>query len=330
MRKQSLLKLTAIGFVLAFLASACIPESDVKTVGDSKGKTFIKFYPAEFSVTALSPISDPQTAVILEVRRDVQTKAELNKTTNVTLKFDWDTTMINAYNAKNEMDFVQMPYDLYTIEPAPDANHLISLDFAAGEFSKVIKVTVPNALDFDFAQKYAMGFKIESVTGEGTLSANVLDTIICQVMAKNKFDGIYEVTAITPMLDVVNAAFTGYYPFKYYLITTGLWTNICIDMTVWGDAMHPMSNAGATSGYGSFGLELEFDADGNIVAVYNPWGNPPANTRMPVIDPSGVNKWDEATGNIKFKYWMIQPSLVPTPPNIRVYFDEMWTFKGQR
>jgi hypothetical protein len=91
-----------------------------------------------------------------------------------------------------------------------------------------------------------------------------------------------------------------------------------------------MLNNGATSGYGQFGLEIEFDDDGNIVAVYNPWGNPPSTTRMPVIDPSGDNAWDPATGDIKFKYWMIQPSLVPDPPHIRVYFDEMWSYKGPR
>jgi hypothetical protein len=51
---------------------------------------------------------------------------------------------------------------------------------------------------------------------------------------------------------------------------------------------------------------------------------------MPKIDPSGANKYDAATKTIQFKYWMIQPSLVPTPPNIRVFFDEKWTYKGAR
>ena len=70
--------------------------------------------------------------------------------------------------------------------------------------------------------------------------------------------------------------------------------------------------------------------NGNIIEVRNPWGNPPGNTRMPVIDPSGVNAWDPATKDIQFKYWMIQPSLVPAPPNIRTYFDEYWAYQGPR
>jgi hypothetical protein len=49
---------------------------------------------------------------------------------------------------------------------------------------------------------------------------------------------------------------------------------------------------------------------------------------MPVIDPSGVNKYDGKT--IHFKYWMKQPSLVPAAPNIRTSFDETWTYKGPR
>jgi hypothetical protein len=132
------------------------------------------------------------------------------------------------------------------------------------------------------------------------------------------------------MLDVVNAAFTTYEPFMYHLETTGSNTCICIDNTVWYDAMHPMKNAGATSGYGSFGLELIFDETGKITGIKNPWGNPPGNTRMPVLDPSGINAWDPVTKNIRIKYWMIQPNTVTAPPYIRVYFDEKWTYKGQR
>jgi hypothetical protein len=77
---------------------------------------------------------------------------------------------------------------------------------------------------------------------------------------------------------------------------------------------------------------LIFDPSGNgkVIDIKNPWGNPPANTRMPKLDPSGVNKWDAATKTIKIKYWMLQPSLVPDAPNIRVYFDETWTYIKSR
>ncbi|MCU0362793.1 MAG: hypothetical protein MUE32_05495, partial [Bacteroidales bacterium] len=94
---------------------------------------------------------------------------------------------------------------------------------------------------------------------------------------------------------------------------------------------HPILSGTSTSVYGTFGLELFFDpATGAITQVKNPWGNPPGSTRMPALDPSGVNKYDAATKVIKMKYWMKQPSVVTDPPNIRVYFDETWTYKGPR
>jgi hypothetical protein len=152
------------------------------------------------------------------------------------------------------------------------------------------------------------------------------------VLVKNKYDGVYTVTAITPMLDVVNANLTGYYPFTYKLETSGAHSVLCFDSEIWGDYMHPIMSGSNISGYGSFGLEVFFDpsGDGTIIDLKNPWGNPPANTRMPKLDPSGINKWDPNTQNIRIKYWMVQPSVVTTPPYIRVYFDELWTYKGPR
>jgi hypothetical protein len=314
-------------FLLATMAVSCLPEQ--QSMGDA-GQTLIKLTPTEgFSVVALDPTSDPQTAALFELRRDVPSNAALNTTLTVELIFDTDNAILDAYNEEHETEFVTLPTSLHTTTPALTNGKMV-VTFAPGENIKSIMINIPNAFNFDFSKQYALAYKIGTVTGDGSISEAASTEIVCQVLAKNKFDGVYEVTAITPMLDVLNSLFTTYEPFDYHLETTGQYTCICIDKTVWYDAMHPMLNNGATSGYGSFGLELEFNDAGKIVAVYNPWGNPPGNSRMPVIDPSGVNAWDPETGDIKFKYWMIQPSLVPDPPHIRVYFDEMWTYKGPR
>jgi hypothetical protein len=321
------LKIAAGTLILSALVVSCLPEQ--QTMGDA-GQTLLKLNPTGFTVAAFDAKSAAQSGVLFEVRRDVNSQAALNSSTSVVLTYDSDGTILDDYNTENETELIPLPANLGTTTPAMTGGK-ITLDFGPGEFSKAVLINIPNATLFDFSKQYALAYTLTEVaSGTGALSEGADKVVIAQVLVKNKFDGKYEVTAVTPMLDVANAAFTTYEPFMYHLETTGSSSCICIDYTVWYDAMHPMKNAGATSGYGSFGLELTFADDGKITGVKNPWGNPPANTRMPVLDPSGVNAWDPATKNIRIKYWMIQPSVVTTAPYIRVYFDEKWTYKGQR
>ena len=248
---------------------------------------------------------------------------------DVTVTLAYDPAILAAMNASmkaKDPDYVDVP-----IIPS-----------ASLQLPSSMTVTIPagtRMVDFKFKVKpndpvnvYGIPFKIASVSPSTLIVPSNFKTTIVSILAKNLYDGVYTVTANSPMVDVLNAAFTGYYPFDYSLETVGAQSVLCKDITVWDDYMHPMRNAGATSGYGSFGLQLIFDPSGNgkVIDIKNPWGNPPANTRMPKLDPSGVNQWDAATKTIKIKYWMLQPSLVPDAPNIRVYFDETWTYIKSR
>ncbi|MFN8257298.1 MAG: DUF1735 domain-containing protein [Bacteroidales bacterium] len=344
MKRIHNIKIATLLVAIGFLFFACIPEG-VDQVGDA-GSTLIKFLPGDFTTAAINATTESQTVPLFEVRRDVNSTDAMTKSTTVTLKFDVDTTMLKAYNqglidawvaedtANHPEDydgpqFIPLPQDYYSVDPAPDANGIITLNFAPGEFTKSVMATVPNSTLFDFSALYGVPFQIVSVTGEGVISEGTSDVLVCQILAKNKYDGLYEVTANSPMVDILNATLTGLYPFIYSLETTGANTVLCVDRTIWDAPFHPILSGTSASGYGSFGFEIEFDpATDEVIAMYNVYGNPPANTRMPVIDPSGENKL--VNGVMNFKYWMIQPSLVPTPPNIRTYFDEKWTYQKPR
>jgi hypothetical protein len=320
----------AVGvFLLAALAVSCIPKQE--TMGDA-GQTIIKLNPESFSLVPFDAKSTAQSGVLFEVRRDANSEAALNSTSTVTLQYDTDGAILGKYNDANETSFIPLPANLGTTEPAVTGG-TITLNFAAGEFSKGVMVNIPNASAFDFTKQYAFAFKLTEVSGTGVKSQAINDTIVAQVMVKNKYDGKYEVTALSPMIDIVVNTLTGWYPFTFELETSGEHSVKCL-LTDPGyyNYYHPITSGGTYSVYGTFGLEIFFDpsGNGNIINVKNPFGNPPANTRMPVIDPSGVNKWDPATKNILFKYWMKQPSLVPAAPNIRTWFDEKWTYKGPR
>lgn len=316
--------------VFAFLLiNSCDKIESPEPMGDA-GQTIVKLFPAGFKLIALDAVATSQKAVMFEVRRDVANEADLNSSTTAVLKFD--QAILDAYNDDNDMNIEKIGSSLATITPAPGADGSIALNFGPGEFSKTITVTIPDATKFDFSKQYGLGYKIEFTGGTGKLSEAVEKEVVVQILVKNKYDGVYEVTANSPMVDVLNAALTGYYPFVYVLETSGAHSVMCYDRDIWGDYMHPIMSGTSVSGYGSFGLEIFFDPSGNgkIIDVKNPWGNPPSNSRMPAIDPSGINAWNPATKNIQFKYFMKQPSLVPAPPNVRVYFDETWTYKGPR
>jgi hypothetical protein len=321
------LKIAAGVLLIAALAVSCIPKGE--TMGTS-GQTLIKLYPAGFTVVALSPTSSSQTLPLFELRRDVPSEGALNASTTVVLKFDNTSAIINKYNTDNGTSFIILPNTLYSTSPAPIADGTVSVTLGAGEYVKSFMITVPNAFNFDFSKQYALAYKVLSVSGEGTLSANVLDTVVVQVLAKNKYDGIYVVTANSPMVDVTNTTLTGYYPFKYKLITTGEHT--CDVFEFDNDyPLHPILSGTSWSYYGSFGLKIGFNTSGSgvITTLTNYFGTP-SNTRAAALDPSGTNTFNTTSKKILIKYFMKQPSVVTAAPNIRVYFDETWTYSGPR
>lgn len=329
MKTLRILKSVAVAIVALFLINSCDKIESPEPMGDA-GQTIVKLFPAGFKLIALDAVSASQKAVMFEVRRDVANDADLNTATTALLKFD--QAILDTYNVHNGMNLEVLDATLATITPAPSADGSIVLNFAPGEFSKSITVTIPDATKFDFSKQYGFGYEIQFTGGTGKLSEAAEKEVVVQVLVKNKYDGVYEVTANSPMVDVLNATLTGYYPFVYVLETSGAHSVMCYDRDVWGDYMHPILSGANVSGYGQFGLEIFFDPSGSgkIVDVKNPWGNPPPLTRMPVIDESGINAWNPTTKNVDFKYFMIQPSLVPDAPHIRVYFDETWTYKGPR
>jgi hypothetical protein len=318
----------AVGiFLVAVLA--------VSSMGDA-GQTLIKLATPTsdgFNLIVLEPISTPQSFLLFDVRKNSTNSADLNTETVVTFQYDnTDTAMLKAYNAANGTSYVPLGASLYTLAPAMVSGKF-TFTFAPGELGKQVTLTIPNAYNLDMGLSYAFIYRVTVTSGAGIWSQTSNDTLLTQILPKNKYDGVYTVSANSPMVDVVNGALSGFYPFNYSLITTG--ANTCdayyLDEAgdgYWEGYYHPITSGGAESVYGSFGLTLTFAVD-ETITVNNVYGTP-ANTRAAVIDPSGVNAWDPATGDIQLKYWMKQPSLVPAPPNIRTSFNETWTYAGPR
>lgn len=112
--------------------------------------------------------------------------------------------------------------------------------------------------------------------------------------------------------------------YEYSVVTTSA-TQIKLVSKDLGFEGHLIRHGGSLSFYGTFGLVVNFDpATNKITSVTNFHGQPSANNRSAVLDPSGVNTWDPVTKNIKIKYWMDQAGVHKTS------FNETWIYIGAR
>jgi hypothetical protein len=309
---------------VGFLSTSCTKVKDVNLGG--KGQTLIQAPDASSgtAAVALDLVPGAKKVSILNVHRDAPTNEELQKT--LTVKVLVDTSVIGEWNRANGTSFLPLPDSTYTVDPAnPFDGTYYTISFAAGQFAQDVFINLdPTKLDLNY--QFAVGLRITSTT-YGNLSTT-LNTVMTQVGAKNRYDGLYEVTGT--MVDAVNPALVGNYPVKFKLITSGPYQCMAEDQDI-GGIYHSIQNAGSLSYYGAFGMVFNFSPDGlgTIESIVSPYV-PASNTRSAEIDPSGINKWDPTTHNISVKYFMLQPSLVPAPPYIRTTFDETWTYKGPR
>lgn len=239
--------------------------------------------------------------------------------TPVTATFAIDSAYLATYNTANGTNLQLMPPSYYTVVNG------WSRTIPAGKRLDSMYVTFHLSL-FDLSQSWCLPVTIQSAS----VPIEQWNHLLISPSVKNFFDGDYMVSANSPMLDVVNGALTGNYPEEYYLVTAGPNSDYAEDLAL-GFSGHTILNGGGLSYYGSFGPQFTFDpTTGNVTSVVNTYGQPAANTRSAAIDPSGINNFSLGTKNGDVKYYMIQPSAVPAPPSIRVYFDEHWKYLGPR
>lgn len=314
-------------FSLAVLAGSFLLTSCDRNEGtlNGAGQTIVKLPQGSEEKIALALDFKPglQDVVLLDVRRDVPNEGELNKTHVVRIKND--PTIVADYNTAHGTHYIPLPAAAFQVDPGnPFNGSEWTVTFNPGDHAKPILIKL-DPTKLDLSQQYALGFTI--VDASGAKISNGLQSAMIEVGVKNKYDGYYRVTGT--MLDVA-AALDGYFPQDVALITTGANSVVMVPLDL-GIAGHLILNAGSLSYYGSFGPTFIFDlATDKVTAVTNSYGQPASNTRSAEIDPSGINKWDAATKSMDVKYFMKQPSSVPTAPNIRVYFDEHFEYLGPR
>jgi hypothetical protein len=293
------LKIAAGLFIVAALASSCVPDQE--SMGGN-GQTIVRLVTPSadgYYMFAISASSVSQTVMALDIRKNSANASELNSETTVTLQFDnADTTMLKAYNQTYETNFVPFPAGTYTSSPVITSNKII-LVFAPGDLAKQVSFTIPNATALDMSNAY--GFAIlASVTGTGTWSGTTNDTILVQIMPKNKYDGIYTLKGLHnrspynfPYMQTMELRTTGASSVAYfwpapdgpddYGHPIGTGPDIVNDVSWYGNGVAPV---------------IVFDPLTDLVSnVYNSSPAPPI-TKWSSGSGSNANMYDPATKTI--------------------------------
>jgi hypothetical protein len=311
-------------FLLFFTIT--ITSCEKEDVKDGGGKTIVKILGGGDDPVVLPLDVDPtlEEILIADIRKDPNSESDKNAPTTVTITNT--QAFLDAYNTAHGTGYVLLPASAYKITAKSGvtvAGNTWTITMAPGEFAREISITLDKS-QMDLSLSYAFGLKVTQ-TSVGTVSLGSGSSIV-NVLVKNKFDGEYEVTGT--MVDAAVATITSDLPMTYHLITTGE-RSVIGWSTKWEDYYVDILSAGAESVYGSFCPEFLFDANNNVIAVTNAYGQPAGNGRYAQLDPTGINKWDPATGDIDVKFFMFQPSVVPLP-NPRTRFSWHMDYAGPR
>jgi len=324
MKKTFYIKTAFLSLMGMALLSSCLKDS--RYVNFAGSKPLIELPAAAnvgggggtFEVEAFAIKSTPQTFKIA-----VNIAAPNPLSSPLTVKLGLDTAAITAYNTANGLSAADG--DAYTLLPSADYSSNLTVTIPAGQNLGYVTVSVNSSL-IDPTQLYILPIKI--VNGGGQQISNY-DEILYNVQAKNSFDGVYTVTGT--MNDTENPTLTGYYPATVQLQTTGANSNIYYDVSqpTSGGNGHLILASGALNEYGDFDPVFTFNTTNQTVtSVTNAYGQPAADGRSAVLDPTGVNAYTGTPGTsgfvIKVSYILVQAGVN------RTYFNEVFTYTGSR
>jgi hypothetical protein len=325
---QNTIKIALVVISMAALAVSCIPKE--QSMGGA-GQTLVKLSPDGFAMLAVDAKTTAQTGILFEVRRDVPSQTALNATTTAVLSYDTDGSILAAYNTANGTNFIPLPTTLATVSPALVSGQ-ISVTFAAGDFAKSVMVNIPSSASFDFSKNYALAFKLVSVTGSGTVSAAVGKTIVAQVLAKNRWDGVYTVTGTYEDYIYAPGTYAGYYPKTIQLQTTGSTTcaRYDADYATYGYIFDPSGAGTSASYFGNWYPAFTFDVTTNkVVDCFNTFADPLPRQRTALLytGAGAINQWNASNKSMDVTF---QLKALTTSPQIRNLVTEHYTYKGPR
>lgn len=234
--------------VLTLVFTACKKTKEPTPMGDA-GQTLVKLLgggtPASVKKFAIDFVPTPTKLLVVQVRRDIPSETELNRTMIVTVKDD--TAAVTAANSA----YNQLPAAWYTIQTdgvkTGGQGGTFTFTFKPGEFSKDIYITIPNATLLNPSLLYGLGFTVTTADANGVISTQ--KSLVAEIGAKNPYDGVYECT-FTNYHPTLNTGYTGDVT-EVEFVTTGAAT--C--KMYWPDAGAFACPAILSGGFSYFGAQ---------------------------------------------------------------------------
>lgn len=291
-------KSIAVFAVVAGLITSCEKVKSPTPLGNA-GQTVVKLIdggqPGNRQY-AIDFVPSPITLTMADLRRDVSSNAELNRTMNVTI-ID-DTAALRAYSIANSANLVYLPAAFYTVKPSTPktggTGGRFNVVMNPGEFAKPIDIVIPNATVLDPSTKYGLAFTITAADADGVISFN--RTVVVEIGAKNNYDGEYNLRGYHN-----RPGFQFIYDQTIHMVTTGA-SSVIFYWPLAGSIGHPIQTPTGVSWYGpAIAPHVVFDPSTNLVTnVFN-------NAGGTVIDiyagaNSGQGRFIPAT-KAMFVYW---------------------------
>jgi hypothetical protein len=346
MKKNIFIKyLLVAGIASVALFSGCRKETTADKVGGQaadNGKTLIGFPGGMVNPTFFEPFTDVKTVDVFTLKKDAKSETDQNKAQTFILTSLPDA--LTKYNTKNGSSYELLPQSFYTlgnsnITQATSGD--LTFKFASGTFAQDFIIKLDGS-KLDLSKTYGLAYKLTGTDGLGVHAASK-DTLYAFFSVKNKWDGVYEITGTMTDNQNANLGHINEYlsspantasqkgPMQFELRTISATKCEVYDNYFLGGNYMPIRSGTGYSQYGNFALIIEFDpATNKVAAVTNYYGQPASNTRSARLDPTGVNTYDPGTKTIDIIYNMLQPSVVTTPPYVRVTWTEKWKYIGSR
>lgn len=278
-------------FLTTFLMQSCIKNEVVELT--NQGSVFVKFNDGPSKALYYEPFTTTKKVLLFNIRRDVNSAAELAKSATVTVQEAPE--LLTAYNTDNDESFQPLPTSIFSLVTDPSivkSGDKYTITFAPNEFAKNFEINLDGS-KWDLSKKFGVAYKLTDAGGSKITSAQ--KNIVTLISLKNKYDGVYLLTGAHNRVP---------YNFPYktivYMMTAGANSVIYY----WPDAGsygHPIGLGpdpeNDLSWYGpAISPVVEFDPNTNEVArVFN---NPPNATVITKFTLDGVansNKYDPVT-----------------------------------
>ncbi len=267
-----------------------IGETSGKGVGIPEANSAVVF--RAFEVSATPVVNYNFLFINLNSANPATEDVHVNLVQNNTLVTNYNNSLSPVGN------LVLMPANLYNLPS-------LKVTIPKGSNSAYLKLNIPSTLLLNPNSNYGFGFSIASIDEAGYVIASNQKNIVVQVNAKNKYDGVWNLSGNhnRPTLD------GRYEDITVKLITSGQfsaymnWPNSSANFIYQGNAIqfggpnvnaHPIAtSAGALSYYGSFTVNYIFDATDKFVA----WDQSPYPfTVTNQVGPATTSRYVPASG----------------------------------